>query len=154
MSTTAEPTVTVTVQKRYAAPPAQVFDAFLNPGVARHFLFATATGEMIVCEIDARVGGRFRFTERRPDMGDVEHVGEYREIDRPGRLAFSFGVPQFSPVMTEVVVEIAPSGEGSVLTLTNSGVLADYRERNIEGWSRMLDGLLPALRGAHGAGWG
>ena len=73
----------MTVTHRYAASPERVFDAFLDARIARHFLFATATGEMIEAEIDARVGGRFSFVERRPEMGEVRHVGEYLEIDSP-----------------------------------------------------------------------
>jgi uncharacterized protein YndB with AHSA1/START domain len=90
---TTETTSRIVVTHRYAASPARVFDAFLDVQIARRFLFATATGEMITAEIDPRVGGRFTFTERRPDMGDVRHVGEYLEIDRPRRLVFAFGVP-------------------------------------------------------------
>ena len=75
----------VVVAHRYAASPERVFDAFLDVAVARRFLFATATGEMIEATIDPRVGGQFVFTERRPDMGDVRHVGEYLPFDRPAR---------------------------------------------------------------------
>jgi len=146
-------TGTVVVTHRYAASPEKVFDAFLDVAIARRFLFATATGEMIEAEIDPRVGGRFVFTERRPDMGDTRHIGEYLEIDRPRRLVFTFGVPQFDPRMTTVTVEIAPSADGCLLTLTNEGVPPDYMEGNKEGWSRILDGLLPAYDGVHGAGW-
>jgi uncharacterized protein YndB with AHSA1/START domain len=146
-------TVEIVVMKRYEAPPERVFDAFLDPDLARDFLFATATGTMIRAEIDPRVGGRFTFTERRPDMGDVEHTGEYLEIDRPRRLAFTFGVPQFSPVMTTVAIEIAPRDGGCELTLVNDGVLEEYAEGSTEGWSRILDGLLPAYDGVHGGGW-
>jgi hypothetical protein len=32
-------------------------------------------------------------------------------------------------------------------------VPADYAERNHQGWSRILAGLLPACEGVHGAGW-
>ena len=146
-------TSSVTVTHRYAASPEKVFDAFLDVAVARRFLFATATGEMITAEIDSRVGGAFTFVERRPEMGDVRHVGEYLEIDRPRRLAFTFGVPQFDPRMTTVIVEITPDGDGCRLTLTNDGVPPDYQKNNREGWSRILEGLLPAYEGVHGAGW-
>jgi uncharacterized protein YndB with AHSA1/START domain len=155
--TTEKTTVRVTVTHRYAAAPERVFDAFLDVGVARRFLFATATGEMVRAAIDPRIGGRFVFVERRPDMGpdggDVEHVGEYLAIERPRRLAFTFGVPQFDPRMTTVTIELRPDGEGCELTLTNEGVPPDYAKNNHEGWSRILDGLLPAYDGVHGAGW-
>lgn len=143
----------VVVTHRYAASPERAFDAFLDVGVARRFMFATATGEMITAEIDPRVGGRYVFVERRPDMGDVRHVGEYLEIDRPRRLAFSFGVPQFDPRMTTVTIEIVADGDGCRLTLTNEGVPSDYADGNREGWSKILDGLLPAYEGVHGGGW-
>lgn len=143
----------VVVIHHYAAPPEKVFDAFLNVSIARRFLFATATGEMITAEIDPQIGGSFTFTERRPDMGDVRHVGEYLEIDRPRRLVFTFGVPQFDPGMTTVAIDIAPDGDGCLLTLTNDGVPPDYQKSNFEGWSRILEGLLPAYEGVHGAGW-
>jgi uncharacterized protein YndB with AHSA1/START domain len=150
---TAETRSRVVVTRRYAATPERVFDAFLDVEIARRFLFATATGDMITAEIDPRAGGGFTFTERRPDMGDVRHVGEFLEIDRPRRLVFTFGVPQFDPRMTVVTVEIRPEGDGCELTLTNDGVPPDYAGRNHEGWSRILAGLLPAYDGVHAAGW-
>jgi uncharacterized protein YndB with AHSA1/START domain len=150
---TMETTSRVVVTHRYAASPERVFDAFLDVETARRFLFATATGEMITAEIEPRVGGHFTFTERRPDMGDVRHVGEYLEIDRPRRLVFAFGVPQFDPRMTTVTIEIRPKGDGCELTLTHEGVSPDYAKPTNEGWSRILAGLLPAYDGVHGAGW-
>lgn len=143
----------VIVSRRFDAAPDRVFDAFLDARIARGFLFATATGEMIVAEIDPRVGGRFTFVERRPDMGDVRHVGEFLAIERPHRLVFTFGVPQFDPRMTTVTIDIRASAGGCELTLTHDGVPPDYAERNQEGWNRILAGLLPAYEGVHGAGW-
>jgi uncharacterized protein YndB with AHSA1/START domain len=130
-----------------------VFDAFLDVAIARRFLFATATGEMLVAEVDPKVGGRYTFTERRPDMGDVEHTGEYLEIDRPRRLVFTFGVPTFDPGFTTVTIEIRPDGDGCELTLTNEGVPAAYQDGNRDGWTRIVAGVLPAYEGVHGAGW-
>jgi uncharacterized protein YndB with AHSA1/START domain len=146
-------TQTITVTHRYDASPEKVFDAFLDVNIARRFLFATATGEMIEAEIDPRVGGRFSFVDRRPDMGDVRHVGEYVEIDRPRRLVFTFAVPQFDPAVTEVTVEVRPEGEGSVVTLNNAGVLDAYAKGTQDGWNRILAGLLPAYEGVGAGGW-
>jgi uncharacterized protein YndB with AHSA1/START domain len=134
------------VTHSFAAAPERVFDAWLDPAIARRFLFATPTGEMIRAEIDARVGGKFTFVERRPAMGDVLHTGEYLELDRPNRLAFTFGVPQFNPDFSRVLVEFAPAlGGGCEVTLTQSQVPAEWAERSKEGWGTILGGLEAAL---------
>ena len=143
----------LTVTHRYKASAERVFDAFLDPAIARRFLFATPTGEMIVCEIDARVGGRFDLTERRPDMGDVKHVGEYLEIDRPRRLVFTFGVPQFDPGMTRVEVEIRAVDDGCEATLIQRDTPDEWVERTTDGWTKMLASLAGALEGKQAAGW-
>ena len=144
---------TVAVTHRYSLPREKVFNAFLDVEIARRFMFATATGEMIEAELDPSVGGRFVFTERRPEMGDVRHVGEFLEIDLPRRLAFSFGVPQFDPAMTMVTLELEPDGEGSRLILTHEGVGKAWAEGTKDGWRRILAGLEPALLGVTAAGW-
>jgi uncharacterized protein YndB with AHSA1/START domain len=136
--------VTVRVTRRFDAPPERVFDAWLDPETAGRWLFATATGQMVRTEVDARVGGRYTFTDRR-DGEDVEHTGEYVEIDRPRRLVFTFAVPRFSALVTRVVIDIVPQGTGCELTLTHEGVLPEYATRTEGGWGMILDGLAAAL---------
>jgi uncharacterized protein YndB with AHSA1/START domain len=136
-------TVRVSVERRIAAPPESVFDAWLDPEGVRHWLFATPDGVMEKVEIDPRVGGGFRIVERRgPDL--AEHFGEYVEIDRPRRLAFDFWT-NFSAERTRVIVTIAPDGNGSLLTLTHEGVWTDYEARTRQGWTMILDGLARTL---------
>src|SRR5258708_11081546 len=101
-----ETTSRVVVTHRYAASPERVFDAFLDVQIARRFLFATATGEMITAEIEPRVGGRFTFTERPPDIGDGPHDVENLEIDRPRRLVLAFPRPQLDARLTLVATRI------------------------------------------------
>jgi len=136
----------LTVSHRYPFPAEKVFDAWLDPKVARRFLFATPEGEMVRAEVDARVGGRFTFVDRRADMGDVEHVGEYLEIDRPRRLVFTFAVPAYDPNYTTVTVTLAPDGDGGcIATLTHAGVPEEWAERSAEGWGMILASLEAAL---------
>lgn len=134
---------TVAVERHLGAPPEQVFDAWLNPEQAGQWLFRTPDGTLERCEVDARVGGRFRIDERRG--ADVaEHHGEYLELDRPRRIAFDFWT-SFSDERTRVTVTIAADGEGSRLTLTHEGVWDDYEDRTRQGWTMMLEGLARTL---------
>jgi uncharacterized protein YndB with AHSA1/START domain len=131
---------TVRVARRFDVPPERVFDAWLDPALAGRFLFATPTGRMVRAEIDARVGGRFTFTDRR-NGEDVDHIGEYLVIERPRRLVFSFAVTGFLDQPTTVSLDIVPMGEGCELTLTHEKVLAAYGERTEAGWGMILEGL-------------
>ena len=134
----------VQVRRRFDASAERVFDAWLDTKRAARFLFATPTGVMVRSEIDARVGGRFCFVDRR-DGVDVEHVGTYLEIDRPRRLVFEFGVPQYSAEFTRVSIDIVAIGAGCELTLTHQGVLPEFVDRTRQGWTGILDGLAAAL---------
>lgn len=136
-------TLTLVVSRRIPAEPQAVFDAWLDPQSVRHWLFATPGGVMETVELDPRVGGRFRIVERRgADL--AEHYGEYREMERPSRLAFDFWT-SFSDERTFITVEIEPAGDGTLLTLTHHGVWADYEEKTLKGWTMILDGLARTL---------
>lgn len=137
-------TAPVVAQHRYESPPERVFDAWLDPAIARRFLFATDDGRMIRAEIDARPGGRFRFTEERTS-GVADHRGEYVEVTRPWRLVFTFSAGD--PVADRVTVELVPAGEGTDLTLTHEirPEWADYVDRTRDGWLTVLQGLADVL---------
>ncbi len=145
MSDTTPKTATVRVTRAFKDAPERVFDAWLNPAIASRFLFATPTGKMIKAELDPRVGGRFIFTDRRPDMGVVEHVGTFLEIDRPNRLVFDFTVPKFSSQASTVILEFVATEGGCTLSLTHEGVLEEYARQTEGGWGMILEGVRQAL---------
>ena len=141
--------VEVRVGRHFDAPAERVFDAWLDPKSAGKWLFKTPTGEMVRCEMDARVGGAFAVVERR-DGEDVEHVGEYLVLDRPRRLVFSFGVPKYSQEVTLVSIEIVTAASGCELTLTHEKVLPEYASSTQAGWNSILEGLAANLGAARG----
>lgn len=133
----------VRVARVFTASAERVFDAWLDPAMAKRFLFAAPIGEIVATEIDARVGGSFCIVRR--DDRDVEHVGTYLEIDRPRRLVFTFAVPTYSAAETLVTIDIVPAAEGCELTLTHEHVLPEWAERTEQGWGAILAGLDQAL---------
>jgi uncharacterized protein YndB with AHSA1/START domain len=142
-----EKLVSLKVVRHFEASAERVHNAWLDPTTAGQWLFAHAARPMIVVEIDPRVGGRFNITRRDGDdaESDVEHVGEYLEVDRPRRLAFTFSVPKFARQITRVTVEIIPLESGCELTLIHDNVLADWASSTESGWGMILDSLARTL---------
>jgi uncharacterized protein YndB with AHSA1/START domain len=140
-------TAAIQVQHRFQAAPERVFDAWLDPAKIEHWMGAPARkmlaepDKCVKLEVDARKGGRFSFVVNRAGE-DVEHAGEYLEVDRPRRLVFTWGVPKYSPDFSVVSLDFKPDGEGTLVTLEASNVAEEYRERTARGWQLILEGLL------------
>jgi uncharacterized protein YndB with AHSA1/START domain len=137
----------VRVSERFQALPERVFDAWLDPKIARRWLFATASRPMTSVTIDAREGGAFRFVDRN-DNGHIEHTGVYLEIARPWRLAFSLCTNDGSQAMTRVVAAIVPwraRKGGCELMLAHEHVPGQFADRIEARWTGMLYGLGVAL---------
>lgn len=139
--------VRLEVTRRLPFSAERVFDAWLDARIARKFLFATETGEMVRAETDPRVGGKYVFVDRRDDE-DVEHTGEYLELDRPHRLVFTFLVPAHSSEAAIVEIDIAAEGaDACVLTLRQKmpAAYAAYKDRTAQGWTMIIGNLEKAL---------
>jgi uncharacterized protein YndB with AHSA1/START domain len=134
--------VIVRVSHTFAASPERVFDAWLDPSRLGKWMFATPGGEMVHVSVEPRVGGCFNVTERR-EGEDVEHIGEFVEIDRPRRLVFLFQVPKYGPTRDRVEVDITPLGTGCTVTITHELAPADAEMKDgvIKGWTEILAGL-------------
>ncbi|HEX2076299.1 MAG TPA: SRPBCC family protein [Longimicrobium sp.] len=136
--------VSVRVTRRYAASAERVFDAWLDPALIGRWMFGPALRdeEVLRIQVDARVGGGFSFLVRR-DGQEIDHVGTYREIDRPRLLVFTWGIEGESRDESQVVIEIAPLESGCQLTLTHEmdPKWAEYAARTEAGWTRMLEAL-------------
>jgi uncharacterized protein YndB with AHSA1/START domain len=135
-----EMTSVLRVTKRYGAPPARVFDAWIDPATAGTWLFATASRPMARVQIDARVGGTFRLMDER-DGEVIEYSGDYVEVSPYRRLVFTLLLPERRRASTRVIVEIVPLETGSRLTLIHENVPADMASYMKARWAGILYGL-------------
>jgi len=80
------PTDREIVQTRdFDAPRHLVFAALTTPDLLRRW-FGPRRYELVVCEVDLRVGGAWRYVVRGPDGSEMVLHGVYREIVAPERL--------------------------------------------------------------------
>src|SRR4029077_5763186 len=74
----------IVLTRVFDAPRSLVFDAFTRPELLRRW-FGPRGWSLVVCEVDLRVGGTWRFVLRGPDGKDMGMRGVYREIVAPDR---------------------------------------------------------------------
>jgi uncharacterized protein YndB with AHSA1/START domain len=128
----------------FNARPARVFASWLDPGTARRWLFATAWHPIAEVEIDAQVGGWFRFIDRSRDQ-TIEHTGKFIEIVPNRRLVFALSLAERPHLDTRVTIDIGMSRKGCTLTLAHDNVPADLIGQIRNRWLGNLYGLGVAL---------
>jgi len=74
----------IVMTRVFDAPRQMVFDAFSKPELLKRW-FGPRGWSLVVCEVDFKVGGGFRFVLRGPDGRDMGMRGVYREIAAPER---------------------------------------------------------------------
>jgi uncharacterized protein YndB with AHSA1/START domain len=75
----------IVVTRTFEAPRELVFLCFSKPELVRRWL-GPADWTMPVCDIDFRVGGKWRFVLKSPQGFELGSRGVYREIDPPVRI--------------------------------------------------------------------
>jgi uncharacterized protein YndB with AHSA1/START domain len=70
----------------FEAPRALVFEALTRPELVRRWLGALEGWTFEICEIDARVGGTYRYLWRHRDGSELGMRGTYLEVTAPERI--------------------------------------------------------------------
>lgn len=84
----------ILITRTFQAPADLVYMAMTTPEHVRRW-WGAGHGEVTTCDIDLRVGGKWRFVLTQPDGGEVPFSGEYVELDPPGRMVHT---ERFEPV--------------------------------------------------------
>jgi uncharacterized protein YndB with AHSA1/START domain len=130
---------TIVTRRVVAAPRALVFDTFTKPEHLKRWM-SPRTVTMVTCDIDLRVGGKWRMVHRTADGQEFGLRGEFREIVRPARLVRTFvfePMPQFEALETLTLEE--KDGRTTITTLTVHQTMAG-RDGHMTG-GRMEEGM-------------
>jgi len=84
----------IVLERVFDAPPELVWEAMTKPELVKKW-YGPRGYNLVVCEIDFRVGGKWRYVLRGPTGKDMGQFGEYLEIDRPARFVATEGFDDF-----------------------------------------------------------
>ena len=77
----------VVVTREFNAAPDLVFEAFTRPELVKRWLNGPSGWSMVRCDIDLRVGGRYRYEWTHDGGGRMGMSGTYSEVTAPSRIA-------------------------------------------------------------------
>lgn len=134
----------VKVTRRFQASRQRVFRAWTEPELLMRW-FVEDDGDMQVCELDLRAGGRYRF-EGTAGGRPWALEGVFLEVDRPARLVYTWkweDDPSLGgPGDTVVTVEFRDLGKETELVVTHEGFTNELaRQEHDRGWIGCLDRL-------------
>jgi len=112
----------IVMTRTFAAPRQLVFDAFTKPELIRRWL-GRRGDEMIVCDVDLRVGGAYRYVWRlranehgrrgeRGVVGTFRELGTFREVDPPERVVCTESFDDYPGETARRVAPVASVANG------------------------------------------
>src|SRR3954470_20764180 len=97
---------TLIMKRKFDVPAEKVFDTWTNAEMLKKWMF-TMEHTNKVAECDPRVGGTWEIVDHRAGE-DYQAIGEYKVVEPPTKLVFTFKMPQFSDLEDDITVEIQP----------------------------------------------
>ena len=138
MATTTAVKPSLTIKRRFNAPPAKVFAAWTDPEKVKRWM---GPGEIktVRAENDLRVGGRYHIGMLTP-AGEAHDVsGVYREIVPNQKLVYSWAWKSTPERESLVTVTFKEEGGGTLLTLTHEQFFDEAaRDSHEGGWNGAL----------------
>ena len=114
----------IVLTRVFDAPRSMVFDALTQPELLKRW-FGPRGWTLPVCEVDLRVGGRWRFMLRGPDGREMGMSGVWRELDRPDRIVH---IEMFDDYPGESLVTTVLTERDGKTTMT---VSAEYESQAV-----------------------
>jgi uncharacterized protein YndB with AHSA1/START domain len=119
-----------------------IFDALTNPHERMKWWGAEGRFQVKHCESDLRPGGKWMMSGNGMGGKPFTVTGQYREIDRPRLLVFTW-LPDWYENATETLVSWNLQENAGVTTvrLTHSGLTSEDSRTSHRGWPQILGWL-------------
>lgn len=136
---------TLRLSRIIQAPVSKVFEAWTQPEHMQNWCCPDPAGKLDIDQ-DFRVGGKFRIRMNMTDGKTATAYGEYKEIDAPNRVAYTWEWEEeehHMDVDTLITVEFVEKDGGTEVQMTHEGIPhVEARDGHDEGWKLCLDRLV------------
>lgn len=144
----------IAMTRVFDAPRSLVFDAFTKPELLKRWLGFRGGWTFAVCEVDLKVGGKYRYVWRGPKGQEMGMGGVFREIARPERIVCTekFDDPWYEGEAIDTMTFVERNGKTTTTTTVlyaskkvRDAVLKSPMDKGVaEGYDN-LDEVLPSL---------
>ena len=118
----------IRMTRLFDAPRHLVWEAMSKPEHIKRWWGNLGDGYSVpVCEVDLRVGGKWRFVNRHP-QGDAEFYGVYKEITPPERVVFTEIFAPFPDVESIVTTVLTVENGKTRLSATSKYPSKEVRD--------------------------
>ena len=128
------------VTRTFDGPARIVWEAWTRPELfKRWWVPKSFPVTLLSCELDIRVGGKYRAMIRSPETGESWFGGVYREIRPSTRLVFTFtwDAGPSGGVETLVTIDFTEVRGKTAMTFHQTPFRdVDARDRHVGGWTR------------------
>ena len=142
--------LTLELERVLPAAPPVLFEAFSAPDQLAKW-WGPEGFTVPSLEFDASVGERYRIEMQPPEGESFYLTGEFREVDPPVRLAYTFVWEPPDPDDVETLVELSfrNLGESTEVALTQGPFKTEARrELHRDGWTDTFDRLERFISGS------
>jgi uncharacterized protein YndB with AHSA1/START domain len=108
----------IAMTRVFDAPRKLVFDAWTKPELIKRWLGVFGKWSFVVCEVDLRVGGAYRYVWKGPDGVTMGMGGVFREIVKPERLVATekFDDPWYAGEAIDTTTFVEKAGQTTLTT--------------------------------------
>ena len=128
------------ITRPFAASRALVYDCLTQPDLVKRWMTGPPGWTMPVCEIDLRVGGKYRYVWRGPEGQDMGMGGIYKEIAPPERLVSGEVFDEDWTGGETIATQVLTERDGAT-TLTTTVVYSSTAARDAALRAGMTDGM-------------
>jgi uncharacterized protein YndB with AHSA1/START domain len=140
----------VVVVRTFDAPRELVWRAHTEPKLVKKWLLGPPGWTMPTCEIDLRVGGRYRYGWAHPEQQGFEMTGTYNDVKKPERIVHT---EEFQGMQSRITTLFAEKAGKTTMTMTmhfpskeaRDGAVATGMTDGMEHSYRNLDETLAAI---------
>jgi uncharacterized protein YndB with AHSA1/START domain len=136
----------VKVTREFRAPRALVYRTYTEPALVKRWLLGPPGWTMPVCEMDVRVGGKYRWRWRSDgDQTEFGFSGVFREVEPARKLVhtekYDAGTAGFGQDGGEALITVTFAEQNGITTLTTLMDYGSKEARDAAVATGMTDGM-------------